>query len=323
MPRVSIIVPVYNGADYLATGLPRLLEQAYPDFEVVVVDDGSKDGSAELATAVAEGDARVRVIALEQNGGVARARQAGVQAATGEYVWFVDADDDWNDHALTELVGAAEREDLDIVVAAARFVYDGGASERPIPAPSGDPVDAARAFELLLTGRITGHLWNKLFRRELAAALEFTPARVHSDLAMVADALSRARLVGFIPEVVYDYRLRSGSIITSKSSRAASLELVGDAVERAARRVDPRLVDGDAYRYFRTRYIVLSGIKDGVLGPYSTTESSVIVRRLRRSLGAGDIAVFARRRDPKRLVLALAAKTSLPVYRRLLRVAER
>ncbi|WP_394554203.1 glycosyltransferase family 2 protein [Agromyces sp. MMS24-JH15] len=323
MPRATIVVPVYNGASHLPEALPRLLAQCFDSFEVVVVDDGSTDGSADLVARAAAADDRLRLVALDRNGGVANARRRGVEAAAGEYVWFVDADDAWRDDALAILVAAADAGALDVVVAGARFVYDGGASTRPIEAPTGHPITGRDAFELLLTGRITGHLWNKLFRREVAAALEFTPARVHSDLAMTADALSRAGRVGFVPDVVYDYRVRGGSIITSRSSRAASLELVGDAVARAAARLDPAILDGDAHRYFHARYIVLSGIKDGVQGPYSAEESTAIVARLRRRLGASDLAVLARRRDPRRLALAVAAKTSIPVYRRLLRVAER
>ncbi|QEO14171.1 glycosyltransferase [Agromyces intestinalis] len=322
-PRASIVVPVFNGAGYLPDALPRLLAQRHDAFEVVVVDDGSADGSADLVRAAATDDDRLRLIALVENGGVARARQAGVAAARGEYVWFVDADDDWRDDALARLVEAADRDRLDVVVAGARFVYDGGSSQRALPAPTGGPVDGRTAFEALLTGGISGHLWNKLFRRELASALEFTPARVHSDLAMVADALSRAGRVGFLDATIYDYRLRSGSIITSRSSRAASLELIGDAVDRAAARLDPALVDTDAFRYFRTRFLVLSSLKDGVQGPYSPAESRDIVRAMRRRLAASDLAVLARRRDARRLLLALAAKTSLPLYRGLLRAAER
>lgn len=322
MPAVTIVVPVFNGARFLPQRIPRLRREAFADVEVLIVDDGSADDSAGIARALSAGDPRVRVIALERNGGVAKARERGAAEATGRYVWFVDADDDWPDDALSRLVEAAERDRLDVVVADARFVYDGGAATRPLQAPRSGPVDGRTAFRMLLNGRITGHLWNKLFRADVARAMSFAPARVHSDLAMVADGLANAERVGFLPVVVYDYRLRAGSIITTKSSRAASLELVGTAVEAAADRIGISPNDDDL-RYFRARYILLSGIKDGVQGPYSPQESAVIVARLRRSLAVGELAVLARRRDARRLALAVAAKTSMPVYRRLLRVAER
>ena len=95
--------------------------------------------------------------------------------------------------------------------------------------------DGRRAFELFLTGRISGHLWNKLFRRSLALSIQFWRIQVHSDQAMVAQLLAGARTVTAVPTVVYRYVLRSGSIIRSGRKRSESLLAVGAVVETAAR----------------------------------------------------------------------------------------
>lgn len=92
MPTVSIVVPVYNAEKYLGWCINSILKQSFRDLELILVDDGSTDGSLEICRRYAALDSRVRVLALE-NGGVSAARNAGMQAAQGEFVQFVDSDD--------------------------------------------------------------------------------------------------------------------------------------------------------------------------------------------------------------------------------------
>ena len=319
-PSVSVIVPAYRSGAFLREGIPRLLAQTYDDFEVVIVDDGSGDDTASVATGFAASDARVRAVILPVNGGVARARERAVKESTGEYLWFIDVDDAWPHDALERLVAAATVTDADVIVAGAEFVYQDG-STRSLVAPATRARDGREAFRMLLAGDITGHLWNKLFRRTVMAKASFTPARVQSDLIMVADALSHAHRVAFIPSTVYQYRLRSGSIITSTSQRAESLALIDAAVRVDAQRL--RLTSGPDYRYFRARYIQLSGIKDALTASYAPDVGRAHLRHRRSSLAWSDVLLFARRRDAKRLALAATAKTSLTAHRALLRAADR
>ncbi|MCQ2378614.1 MAG: glycosyltransferase [Victivallaceae bacterium] len=92
-PAISVIVPVYNVAPYLPRALDSLLAQSFGDIEIICIDDASTDGSLQILRRYAERDARVKVIATAKNGGAARARNAGLEAATGKYVSFVDPDD--------------------------------------------------------------------------------------------------------------------------------------------------------------------------------------------------------------------------------------
>lgn len=320
-PVVSVVIPAYRAAAYLADTVARLERQTFAEpFEVIIVEDGSRDGTAEVALAMADRYPRVRAIVLGQNGGVARARSRAVSEAAGEYVWFVDADDAWPDDALETLVALARTADADVAVAGAEFVYQDG-SRRPLRAPVSGPVAGRDAFRMLLRGSLTGHLWNKLFRRGTIARASFAPARVQSDLIMVADALSHARLVAFGAAPVYEYRLRAGSIITSTSQRAESLALIDEAVGRDAARLG--LAASDDYRYFRARYIQLSGIKDALLAPYAPPERAAHLAARRRDLTMSDVMLFARRRDARRFALAATAKTSVRAHRALLNLADR
>ena len=114
-PVVSVIIPVYNLENYLDTCLDSVGRQTYGDFEAIVVDDGSTDGSQAVALSHAERDARIVVISTV-NQGAARARETGIRHAQGDYICFLDGDDVWDSRMLEKLVAAiGENGGYDIV----------------------------------------------------------------------------------------------------------------------------------------------------------------------------------------------------------------
>lgn len=323
-PVVSVIVPAYNAAEFLEGAIERLLQQTLfvtaTAVEIIVVDDGSTDATAAIGVRAAAAHPSVHFFSQEQNGGVARARSRAVAESRGEFLWFVDCDDDWADSALEKLVAAARSTRADVVVCAADYVYPGRRRTLAVPLLT-DPISGVQAFALLLDGELTGHLWNKLFRRELAREIEFTPAPVHSDLAMVAQLLAAAEGVAIIGDVLYSYVVRGGSIIRSGSRRAESLLLVEEAVTAAAITLDSRLIRSNSYGYFRLRYVLLSGLKDALNGPYDAEERKEIIAELRSRLTWRLVLIAARRGDWRRLALACTAKVSVPLHRRMLHLA--
>ncbi|GEP26862.1 glycosyltransferase family 2 protein [Cryobacterium levicorallinum] len=319
-PVVSVIVPAYNAAEFLEGAIDRLLHQTLSNIEIIVVDDGSTDATAAIGARVAGAHASVHFFQQERNGGVALARSRAVAESRGEFLWFVDCDDDWAESALDKLVTAARSTGADVVICGAEYVYPG--QRRGLAAPAlPQPITGAAAFGLLLDGDITGHLWNKLFRRALASEIEFTPARVHSDLAMVAQLIAASDRVAAISDTLYSYVVRDGSIIRSGSRRAESLLLVEQAVTTAAITLDTRIIGSNSYGYFRLRYVLLSGLKDALSGPYDAEERDEIVAELRSRLTWRLVLLAARRRDWKRLALAATAKVSVGLHRRVLRLA--
>ena len=125
MPKVSVIIPVYNVEKYLGECLDSILGQTLKDIEVLCVDDGSTDDSAKILADYAARDARVKVFA-SPHAGAFRAREVGVKAATGEYAYFMDADDRLNSVAFEELCALSDRENLDQVVFTSSVVFDKG-----------------------------------------------------------------------------------------------------------------------------------------------------------------------------------------------------
>ena len=93
MPLVSVVMPVFNGEKFLVEAIESILSQTFTDFELIIVDDGSTDGSADIIRAYAEGDGRIRFVQLAENVGVAGARNAGITVASGKYIAAMDCDD--------------------------------------------------------------------------------------------------------------------------------------------------------------------------------------------------------------------------------------
>lgn len=122
--KVSIIVPVYNIENYIRVCVESILAQTYESFELILVDDGSKDNSGILCDEYAAIDSRVKVIHKE-NGGVSSARNAGLQQAKGKWIMYVDGDDWIDPEMMTEMIAVAERDGADFIIGNLRFVCEG------------------------------------------------------------------------------------------------------------------------------------------------------------------------------------------------------
>ena len=170
---ISVIVPVYNVAEYLPRCLDSILAQTHTNIEVIAVNDGSTDDSGSICDKYAEIDSRVKVI-HQQNGGVSAARNAGLNAACGAWIAFVDADD-WIEPDMYELMfAAALREDVKIVSCGyADHWFEGDTYLRMPPKPQ--PVlSRLTALEHIIRRNLFSlSLWNKLYWREQVADLRF------------------------------------------------------------------------------------------------------------------------------------------------------
>ena len=123
---VSIIIPAYNCARYLEATVQSVLAQTYRDFEVLILDDCSTDGSADLIRRLAEEDCRIRVLSNEKNLGVAQTRNRGLEAARGEYIAFLDSDDTWLSDKLERQMECMRERTLDLCYTGYSFINESG-----------------------------------------------------------------------------------------------------------------------------------------------------------------------------------------------------
>ncbi len=209
MNLVSIIVPVYNVEKYLARCIDSLLAQTYGNLEIILVNDGSTDRSAEIGTRYVRQNQHIRWIDHESNRGLMRTRQTGYMAAKGDYITFCDSDDTMPADAIRTLLAVALEGSYDIVSGEIRFIpmqgepglFCGGQSFDC----ANDPIDIYRG---LLEGRLGHNLCSKLFKREL---LQDYPYRTYDHCTNGEDALlfyqvaEHCRSLKHIDTVVYNY----------------------------------------------------------------------------------------------------------------------
>lgn len=214
-PLVSIIVPVYKTEPYLAACLDSVLGQTVRDIEVVVIDDGSPDACPVLCDEYAARDSRVTVI-HQPNGGRSAARNAGIAAAKGRWIGFVDSDD-WIEPDMYEtLLDAAERCDAQIAVCGRVEERDG--KQTVIAYGKCEVLPSEKAIgELLRDVEVRSYLWDKLFRRELFEGIEFPLGRNYEDVSVVYRLFERTKCVVFVDKSMYHYVFHGLNIVTEES----------------------------------------------------------------------------------------------------------
>ena len=209
MPRISVVVPVFDVESYLAACLQSLARQSERDLEVVVVDDGATDGSRAIAERFAEHDPRFRVIA-QPNGGLGSARNTGVAHATGEFLAFADGDDVVPDDAYRRLLGSLEQTGSDLATGnVQRLTRQGTAQAQFLARTFARPRTRTHITRrrTLLADRTA---WNKLFRRSFwdAHGFRFPEGVVHEDIPVTLPAHLAADRVDVLAAPVYQWRLR-------------------------------------------------------------------------------------------------------------------
>lgn len=220
--KVSVIMPIFNAADYLRFALESVLDQTLRDIEIICVDDGSVDGSLALLKEYQKQDARVRIV-TQNNAGPSIARNNGLHRARGEYVMFLDADDFYEPQLLQTLYEMAERDRLQIALCGYDIFHERRAkfsAHIPPESESAFPADTVISKSDLPDDifQVTdGYVWDKMFLRSFLVErdLTFVPqAHVFEDLSFVVTALSLAARIERTASVLIHHRVYSHSART-------------------------------------------------------------------------------------------------------------
>lgn len=227
---VSIIIPVYNVKEYLAECVESVRRQTLSEIEIILVDDGSTDGSAELCDEYAALDERIQVI-HQANGGSTRARNAGLLASQGSYIGFVDSDDWIEPNMYEELLKYGEEAEADVVASVKYVNYGAGEYREALGVPEG-VYEKGSSGEVLLKNLIysedyhskgiSPNLYDKLFKRELLSRYQLAVderIRYGEDDVCVYTCLLHANRVRMVDRAYYHYRIREGSICQTKDTK--------------------------------------------------------------------------------------------------------
>lgn len=217
-----MIVAVFNVRDHVAAAIASLRAQSLADFEALVVDDGSTDGSDAVALAAIDGDPRFRLM-RQANGGLSAARNAGLETARGAFVAFLDGDDAYAPDFLSALHGAMIREGADWAASAITLWFPDG-REMPHPAlhatPEAQPAGAFDLSDARLAARVFPSAWNKLYRRSVLGDLRFPLASWFEDHEFFWACAARRPKLAYVSASLYRHRRdRAGQITGSDSDR--------------------------------------------------------------------------------------------------------
>ena len=220
MPRLSVIVPVYNVEAYLPECIESILGQSLRDLELILIDDGSPDGCGEICDSWAARDSRVRVI-HQINRGVSAARNAGLAVAQGDYVGFVDPDDWIAPECYEAMAQAAEAQLAQLAVCGFLFCRDDGSPVQEQPVPAG-----SYTREELLTSiygmpnRLHGSMCNKLFARVVLEGLRFDESvAIGEDWLLLYECYCRTERGVALADCFYRVRMREHSATRSVSAQ--------------------------------------------------------------------------------------------------------
>ena len=210
---ISVIVPVYKVEPYLDRCIQSIVDQTYSILEIILVDDGSPDNCPAMCDAWAAKDSRIKVI-HKSNGGLSDARNAGMAAAKGEYIAFVDSDDWIAPEMLERLLRAMEKDNSDIAACTVKMVWEDGSLEELLTVQTNCVLDRNQAQETLLKEDLLKQpVWYKLYRREIIKDIPFEVGKLHEDVFWSYLAIGNASKVSIIDYIGYFYTQRGGSIM--------------------------------------------------------------------------------------------------------------
>ena len=212
--KISIIVPVYNALEWLDACVSSVLNQTFQDFELILVDDGSTDGSENLCDRYAAEDGRIKVIHKANGYGAGEARNVGLSEAKGEFVTFLDSDDKMKPWMLERLYMMQKNEDYDLVIGGYVFLQE---KDKFGPAFGLDDtviIGNEKALDYFIRyypDGLLGYPWNKLYRRQIIVdhGLTFPKMRRLEDGIFNVAYIQHVERLCVIKEAIYEYRVNS------------------------------------------------------------------------------------------------------------------
>ncbi|WP_051689265.1 glycosyltransferase family 2 protein [Butyrivibrio sp. AE2032] len=213
MSIVSVIMPVFNGAKCCKRAIESVLHQTYQQIELIVVNDGSTDGTEDIVQEIAAVDDRLKLIS-QANAGVSSARNRGIKESSGEYIAFIDADDYMNNTFVEKMLHAMLQEQTDVASCGYTYVYsDGRRTEKTVPV--GDrTIDT---IEQYVSTNVINLLWNKLYKKALISHLFNTDRSMGEDLEFNTWYFTKVGSISTIFEPLYEYTYDSEGSLTKKA----------------------------------------------------------------------------------------------------------
>lgn len=232
--KYSIIMPVYNVADFVVEAIDSILKQNYKHFELILVNDGSTDNSYEIITNIAENDKRIFVV-NKSNGGLSDARNVGLNHASGDYIFFMDSDDIINSNML-EIVNKQIQKDTKAVMIGYQYFSSKGTSVGKTINPG--TYTGEQIMQNILLGKLENYVWQFIVHKsKITENLLFKKGLLFEDIDWTPRLLSNLDYINYVNLPLYFYRTRSDSIVHTKSLKkikdlCIALTLMKDTIQK-------------------------------------------------------------------------------------------
>lgn len=226
-PSLSIIVPIYNVEDYLVACIDSILGQTFTDYELILINDGSPDRCGAMCDEYAEMDSRIIVI-HQKNGGVSNARNSGLDVVRGDYITFIDPDDEYGTNTtLEDNMNILLGDSMIDIIQFPMIKYLNGKKADCITNHVGKFIEIKKDLFLdLIDATIRPFIWDKIYRREMFDALRFPKMDIGEDLYCMAHILEKVNRFVISTKGYYKYKHRSNSILNSAFTEKQFVDLI-------------------------------------------------------------------------------------------------
>lgn len=252
MEKISIIVPVYNVKPYLSKCIESILDQSYEAWELILVDDGSTDGSGDICDYYQNIDVRVKTLHKE-NGGVSDARNTGLAASTGPYISFIDPDDTVDKDYLKDLLELLKKQRADMAVCLGKkiYSYDEIVREKISNEKTRVYTSEEALYSVLYNKDLNLYAWGKLYKAKLFQDIRFPKGEIFEDVKTLYKVYDLADKIVFNPVCRYFYLQRPGSIVNSSFQSKKVLQIeASQEILRFIEKNYPALIPGGISRCF-------------------------------------------------------------------------
>lgn len=255
--KVTVIVPIYNVENYLKKCLDSILRQTYNNLEIILINDGSTDGSKNIAEEYQEKDQRV-ILLNKENGGLSDARNYGIERASGEYITFIDSDDEVTEDYVEYLINLTEKYKTDIAIASYRLK----SGNKIINYGKDYNTEKLTEYEclrrMLLDEGFTVTAWAKLYKTKLFNDVRYPVGKIYEDNGTTYKLIMKCNEIAYGSKDIYIYYKRNGSI-TSENFNDRKYSIIDFSDEMGDKILEkyPELVNEVERKKIESRFCVL------------------------------------------------------------------
>lgn len=225
---ISVIIPIFNSSKTLERTLESIINQAYRNLEIILVNDGSNDNSLEICERYANRDSRI-VIVNQKNQGVGKARNYGIDVSTGDFISFVDSDDTIDENYFEVLISAMMKYNLDMVGSDIRVVFDNQIIYPYKKEINGSILNKEQTIKNYLNFKISSAVWGKLYKRELIDKTRFPSININEDFIFEWEIFKKCNMFSKTNDTHYNYYANTTNSLTKKQFSENNMSIIHHA----------------------------------------------------------------------------------------------